>query len=185
MPYDSLEVGYMKRSHALIGLIALVVAACGGGGAATTAAPGTTAGAVTTAAPAETTAAPETTAAATTTAMAEGEALAVSSTDLGDIITDAEGATLYIFKPDEQGDPTCFDDCAANWPPLTTEVSAGAGLDASLLGQADRGDGTMQVTYNGWPLYYFAADAAPGDINGQGVGDIWWVIGPDGEPITG
>ena len=175
----------MKRSQVLIALIALIVAACGGGGAATTAAPVTTDEAATTAAT-ETTSAPETTAGATTTAaMAEGEALAVASTDLGDIITDPEGNTLYIFTPDEQGDPTCFDDCAANWPPLTTEFSAGEGLDASLLGLADRGDGTMQVTYNGWPLYYFAADSAPGDTNGQGVGDIWWVIGPDGEPITG
>jgi predicted lipoprotein with Yx(FWY)xxD motif len=117
--------------------------------------------------------------------MAEGETLLVASTDLGEIITDPEGNTLYIFTPDEQGDPTCFDDCATNWPPLTTEFAAGEGLEASLLGLADRGDGTMQVTYNGWPLYYFAADSAPGDINGQGVGDIWWVIGPDGEPITG
>ena len=174
----------MKTNRALIALIVLIVAACGGGGAVTTAAPATTAGAVTTAA-AETTSAPATTASATTMAAGEGDALAVASTDLGDIITDAEGATLYIFTPDEQGDPTCFDDCAANWPPLTTEVAAGEGLDASLLDTADRGDGTMQVTYNGWPLYYFAADAAPGDINGQGVGDIWWVIGPDGEPITG
>ena len=135
----------MKTNRVLIALIVLVVAACGGGGAATTAAPVTTAGDVTTAAP-ETTSAPATTASATTMAAAEGEALAVSSTDLGDIITDAEGATLYIFTPDEQGDPTCFDDCAANWPPLTAEVAAGEGLDASLLGTADRGDGTMQVT---------------------------------------
>ena len=178
----------MKRNQIVIAVIALVIAACGGGDAGTTAAPAATAtteGAVTTAAP-ETTAAPATTAGAmTTAAMVEGDALLVASTDLGEIITDPEGATLYIFTPDEQGDPTCFDDCAANWPPLTTEFAAGEGLDASLLGLADRGDGTMQVTYNGWPLYYFAADSAPGDINGQGVGDIWWVIGPDGEPITG
>jgi predicted lipoprotein with Yx(FWY)xxD motif len=178
----------MKRTQIVIAVIALVIAACGGGDAATTAAPAATAtteGAVTTAGP-ETTAAPATTAGATTTeAMVEGEALLVASTDLGEIITDPEGATLYIFTPDEQGDPTCFDDCAANWPPLTTELAAGEGLDTSLLALADRGDGTMQVTYNGWPLYYFAADAAPGDINGQGIGDIWWVIGPDGEPITG
>ncbi|MGH8958188.1 MAG: COG4315 family predicted lipoprotein, partial [Acidimicrobiia bacterium] len=143
----------MKRNQVLIVVIALVIAACGGGGAATTDAPAATVTTdeATTAAP-ETTAASATTAGATTTAaMAEGDALAVASTDLGDIITDPEGATLYIFTPDEQGDPTCFDDCAANWPPLTTELAAGEGLDASLLGLADRGDGTMQVTYNGWP----------------------------------
>ncbi|MGH8926341.1 MAG: COG4315 family predicted lipoprotein, partial [Acidimicrobiia bacterium] len=162
---------------------ALVIAACGGGEAATTA---STAGTATTEAPA-TTAAPETTAGATTTtvAAAAGAELVLASTDLGEIITDPEGRTLYLFMPDEQGDPTCYDTCAGNWPALTAEVSAGAGLDAALMGTATRTNGGVQVTYNGWPLYYFAGDSAPGDINGQGVGEIWWVVGADGEAITG
>jgi predicted lipoprotein with Yx(FWY)xxD motif len=56
-------------------------------------------------------------------------------------------------------------------------------LNASLLGTSPRTDGAEQVTYNGWPLYYFANDAAPGDTNGQGVNDVWYVIAPSGEVI--
>ena len=57
------------------------------------------------------------------------------------------------------------------------------GVDEALLGTASRTDGSSQVTYNGWPLYYFAADSAPGDINGQGVNDVWWVVDPSGDAI--
>lgn len=111
------------------------------------------------------------------------QTLALASSDLGDIVTDAEGFSLYVFQPDEQGDSTCYDSCAASWPPLVGAVSAGDGIDAALIGSSERTDGSLQVTYNGWPLYYFAADAAPGDTNGQLVGDVWFVIGPDGNPI--
>ena len=63
------------------------------------------------------------------------------------------------------------------------DISVGEGVDASLLGSSERTDGSLQATYNGWPLYHFAADDAPGDTNGQLVGDVWFVIGPDGTPI--
>lgn len=111
--------------------------------------------------------------------------LAVTSTSAGDVITDANGATLYMFDPDEGGTPTCSDSCAINWPPLIVDEapSAGAGADAALIGTAERADGTTQATYGGWPLYYFVQDAAAGDVNGQGVGGNWWVVGPDGQPI--
>ena len=115
--------------------------------------------------------------------MATEAEVMVATSDLGDILTDADGITLYLFMPDAQGDPTCYDECADTWPAFTGTVSAGAGLDASLLGTVVRTDGGEQVTYNGWPLYYFANDAAAGDTNGQGLNDIWWVVGPDGEPI--
>lgn len=114
---------------------------------------------------------------------ASEQSLAVASSDLGDIVTDAEGFTLYVFEPDAQGESTCYDACAENWPPLEGEVSAGDGIDSSLVGSAERTDGSLQVTYDGWPLYYFAADEAPGDVNGQLVGDVWFVIAPDGTPI--
>lgn len=109
--------------------------------------------------------------------------LAVASSDLGDIVTDADGFTLYVFEPDQQGDSTCYDTCEDNWPPLVGDVSAGDGIDGALIGSSERTDGSLQVTYDGWPLYYFAADTAPGDTNGQLVGDVWFVIGPDGTPI--
>ena len=55
---------------------------------------------------------------------------------------------------------------------------AGDGVDASLLGTTTRKDGTTQVTYNGWPLYYYVKDQKPGDVTGQDVGDVWYVLSP-------
>lgn len=111
--------------------------------------------------------------------------VAVGSTDLGDVLVDDEGMTLYMFDPDEQGPSTCYEDCATNWPPLTVDgdPAAGEGVDEALLGTTERDDGSMQVTYDDWPLYHFAGDSASGETNGQGIQDVWWVIGPDGTPM--
>ena len=112
--------------------------------------------------------------------------LEVADSDLGEILVDADGLTAYAFFQDEQGgDSTCYDECEAAWPPITVdgEPVAGDGVDASLLGTVEREDGSTQVTYDGWPLYLFASDAAPGDVNGQGVSNVWYVVGPDGTPI--
>lgn len=129
-----------------------------------------------------TTTAPEPT--TTTAAPAEtGPALAGAESALGEIVVDDGGNTLYVFIPDDGGDSTCYDDCAEAWPPLEGAAQASGSLDASLLGTISRTDGAEQVTYNGWPLYYFANDAAPGDTNGQGVNDVWYVIAPSGEVI--
>lgn len=108
-----------------------------------------------------------------------------SSSDLGTIVADAEGMTLYFFLSDTSSESTCYDQCAENWPALTTqgEPQAGSGIDASLLGTTTRTDGTVQVTYNGKPLYYFAGDENPGDTKGQGIGDVWFVASAAGEPI--
>jgi predicted lipoprotein with Yx(FWY)xxD motif len=104
---------------------------------------------------------------------------------LGTILTDSDGNTLYVFLADSNGDSTCYDDCAENWPALEArgELEAGDGVDASLLGTTERTDGTLQVTYAGQPLYFFAGDQQPGDTNGQGVGDVWFVVAPDGTPV--
>lgn len=112
-------------------------------------------------------------------------AVEVASSDLGDILVDAEGKTLYLFLNDTDGESTCYDDCEANWPPLVAEGDpvAGDGADASKLGTTERTDGTMQVTYDGRPLYSFAADEAAGDLNGQGIGEVWFVVAPDGSAI--
>lgn len=110
--------------------------------------------------------------------------LTTASSELGTILVDDEGRTLYMFDNDTGGESTCYDDCASTWPPVTGTAAAGDGVDASLIGTTMRTDGTVQVTYNGLPLYLFAGDSAAGDVNGQGVNDIWWVVGPDGESIT-
>lgn len=114
----------------------------------------------------------------------DGAVLATAETDLGTVLVDGEGMTLYLFDNDADSESACYDSCAATWPPLTGEVSAGDGVDASLIGTTERTDGTTQVTYDGNPLYYYAADSAPGDTTGQAVGGVWWVVGPDGSRIT-
>jgi predicted lipoprotein with Yx(FWY)xxD motif len=125
----------------------------------------------------------------TTTAAQEsggGTEVKVADTDLGSVLVDAEGKTLYVFDNDQGSTSSCEGGCATTWPPVATEgdPSAGDGVDASLLGTTDRSDGTKQVTYDGHPLYTYNADTAAGDTNGQGVGGIWWVIGADGQKIT-
>lgn len=104
---------------------------------------------------------------------------------LGSLLVDSSGMTLYIFLKDGPNTSQCYDACAQNWPPLLVQGSpvAGDGVNDSLLGAARRSDGATQVTYNGWPLYHFAADQQPGDANGQGVQDIWYVISPAGERV--
>lgn len=108
--------------------------------------------------------------------------VSVADSDLGMILTDGDGNTLYLLTADEQGAPTCYDDCETNWPVLEGPVEAGDGVDGALLGQTEREDGAVQATYNDWPLYYFAGDAQAGDVNGQGVGDVWYVLDESGEP---
>lgn len=105
--------------------------------------------------------------------------------ELGIFLVDASGMTLYLFTKDTDGESVCYDDCASAWPPLLTagEPVAGEGVDATLLGTTERTDGTTQVTYGGWPLYYWVKDAAPGDTTGQDVGEVWYVVSPAGEAV--
>lgn len=122
-----------------------------------------------------------------TTTTASGDAaglVELVDSDLGRILA-SDGRTLYTYAPDNGGASTCYDDCATNWPPLLAEsdVTAGDGLDAGRFGTAARDDGGEQVTVDGWPLYFFSGDAAAGDVNGQGVGDVWYAVGPDGTAI--
>jgi predicted lipoprotein with Yx(FWY)xxD motif len=109
------------------------------------------------------------------------------SADFGPILVDSAGMSLYLFTKDTQdsGTSTCTGDCLAKWPALLTDGDpvAGEGVDETLLGTITRDDGTTQVTYNGWPLYYYAEDTAAGDTTGQGVGDVWFLVTPAGEAV--
>src|SRR5690554_5808388 len=100
-------------------------------------------------------------------------------------LVDSEGMTLYLFLNDTEGASTCYDDCQINWPPLLQdgELIAGEGLDQELLGIMDRPAGETHVTYGGWPLYYYVGDMEPGDTNGQGLGDVWFVVDAEGNQM--
>lgn len=111
--------------------------------------------------------------------------VAVAETDLGEVLVDGDGFTLYLFTNDSEGSSACTGGCASTWPPLTVdgEPSAGDGVDASLLGTITRDDGSTQVAYNGHPLYTYAPDEAPGDTTGQGVGGVWFALTPAGDAV--
>jgi predicted lipoprotein with Yx(FWY)xxD motif len=120
------------------------------------------------------------------TAMAEtAAALAVANDDdHGEFLVDGDGLALYLFTSDSPDTTTCYDACEGKWPPLltdTADVTAGTGIDASLIGTIERKDGTTQVTYNHWPLYYYADDEEPGETDGQGVQDVWFLVSPAGD----
>jgi len=114
------------------------------------------------------------------------ETLQAATTSLGDVLVDADGRTLYVFTKDAGGKSNCTGQCAQTWPPLTATgaPTAGEGADATKLGTITRDDGSAQVTYAGSPLYLYAPDTSPGDTKGQGVGGVWFVVSPDGKPVT-
>jgi predicted lipoprotein with Yx(FWY)xxD motif len=107
--------------------------------------------------------------------------------DAGTVLVDSKGFTLYYFEKDKKGgSSTCYGACAGGWPPLTTEGAPKgmSGVQASKLGTTKRSDGTMQVTYAGWPLYTYVADTKPGEDNGTDVkafGASWYPLHPNGE----
>jgi predicted lipoprotein with Yx(FWY)xxD motif len=132
-------------------------------------------------------AATTTTAGSKSTTTAGGSSAAVvkfTSSAFGDILTDTDGKTLYVFMKDTGTTSACETGCIEAWPPLTvTGTPSGDGVEADDLGTTTRTDGTTQVTFYGHPVYYYAADSAPGDTNGQGVGGIWFVVDKDGNAV--
>jgi predicted lipoprotein with Yx(FWY)xxD motif len=146
------------------GLAALVaLAGCGGGSGANTAtaSPSTSGGGM------------------ATIAMAKNP-------QLGPILTDANGNTVYAFAADSKGISNCSGSCASIWPPVTTSGKpiAGSGLPSSKLGTTKRSDGSTQVTYGNRPLYTYTADSSPGDVAGNGInefGGLWYAVQPNGQ----
>ncbi len=103
---------------------------------------------------------------------------------LGDYLTDEDGQSLYIFVKDTSTTSACNGACAALWVPLIGSATGGSGVTGSMVGQITRQDGSMQVSYNGHPLYFFSKDVNQEDLKGQGYGSgKWWVISPTGDPI--
>ncbi len=112
---------------------------------------------------------------------------------LGPVLVDGQGIALYLYQTDRQGTPSrCYGICSVQWPPdtLPTGVArpvAGPGVEPRLLGTAPRTDGTTQITYNGWPLYFWPPDRTPGTATGQGLtnaGGLWYVLDPAGNAVV-
>ena len=124
---------------------------------------------------------------ATPTAVPAAASLTIGSTasaTMGDYLTGQNGMTLYILKTDKPDSSTCSGSCATNWPPLTvpsatTAITGPASADKGFA-TISRADGTIQVTYNHMPLYYFAGDSSAGNTNGQGKNNVWFVA-----PVSG
>ena len=111
----------------------------------------------------------------------------VAASKFGNILTDSRGFALYKFDRDQGGISVCYEvnDCAVKWPARLTAGApkADAGANSTMLDTAPRKDGAVQVRYNKIPLYFYYLDKAPGDVLGQSVGGIWWLVGADGQPI--
>jgi predicted lipoprotein with Yx(FWY)xxD motif len=115
--------------------------------------------------------------------------IVVKESPFGRVLFDANGQAIYVFEIDGTNSSNCTsEDCVEAWPPVLTEKqpSAGDGADARLLGTIRRGDGSLQVTYNDRPLYFYEHEA-PGEIKCHNVelhGGLWWVVTPRGEPVA-
>jgi predicted lipoprotein with Yx(FWY)xxD motif len=142
----------------MVPLVCATAAACGGGGSASRNAAG------------------------------GGISITTGHSSFGPIVTGANGRAVYLFEKDAGTTSSCYGACAAAWPPVLTTGApvAATGVTAGLLGTVRRSDGTMQVTYAGHPLYYFAGDSAAGDVSGEGsdsFGAGWDLLTPAGKKI--
>jgi predicted lipoprotein with Yx(FWY)xxD motif len=108
--------------------------------------------------------------------------------NLGTVVTDQDGRTLYLFTNDSR-DPSsssCSGACAQKWPPAVVgqDKVRVSGIDTALLGTTTRPDGSKQITLNGSPLYRFSGDAKAGDANGENVGGTWFAVTARGDKAT-
>lgn len=108
----------------------------------------------------------------------------------GAVLVNSSGHTLYVFAPDKAKKVTCVSACATIWPPAKlssgTKASGSGQVKSSLLGSDPNPSGGRVVTYNGWPLYTYVTDTAPGVVHGEGLnssGGLWYVISPSGTVI--
>lgn len=176
----------LETASACIAALALVAAGCEGAG-------NETGGEA--AESAADTAAVDTAAADTTTAYTDtvsDVALGVDTLEgAGPYLTDSRERALYLFTPDTAGASTCYEKCASMWPPLTASegsVKSAGPVKSGLIGYVPRDDGETQVTYGGWPLYYYARDRGSAVASGQdvhGFGGEWYLVTPAGAELQG
>lgn len=167
-----------RRTTVLLGVVALVAACSTQGGGGTTTNPPATQSPGPSAPPSMAPSSP-----APSSPAADGLTLELADDpELGSYVTGEDGKALYVFLPDEGDKSKCNGECATNWPPLTGDVAAGDGVTGEI-GAITRDDGTTQVTLGGAPLYYFIGDVAAGEVNGQGLQDVWYLASAEGTPV--
>jgi predicted lipoprotein with Yx(FWY)xxD motif len=115
--------------------------------------------------------------------------LSLRKTNLGPILVNPRGRTLYLFARDKNGKSTCSGSCATFWPPLLSrgKPTAGRGVNSALLGRTRRSNGSWQVTYNKHPLYTYSLDARAGQTKGEGnslFGAKWWAVSAKGRAVV-
>lgn len=114
--------------------------------------------------------------------------VSLHKTDLGKVLANSKGRTLYMFLKDRNGKSACSGTCAQYWPPLVAQAkpTAGAGVKAAWLATVGRADGRMQVTYRRHPLYAFALDKRAGQTSGEGLADFggkWYAVSAAGSAV--
>jgi predicted lipoprotein with Yx(FWY)xxD motif len=124
------------------------------------------------------------------TANGKSATVGVANENLGKILVDSQGRTLYLFQRDSGLTSTCTGACATVWPPLRAKgkTTVGSGASGSLLATTTRPDGATQITYNGHPLYLYSGDQKPGDTKGEGLtafGGSWFALTPAGAQVSG
>jgi predicted lipoprotein with Yx(FWY)xxD motif len=117
----------------------------------------------------------------------EPAALKVADSSLGQIVVNADGSTVYYLTSDTAGSgvSTCAGACLEAWPAVHGDADVTVEGVTAEVGSITGTDGQPQLTLNGMPIYLWIHDLAPGDVTGQGVGNVWWVVGPDGTMILG
>ena len=118
---------------------------------------------------------------------AAGTEIKVADSQYGPILFDSSNQAIYLFDKENLATSQCYGACAEAWPPVLTkgEPRAGDGVDTKLLDTTERDDGSVHVTYNGHPLYYYVDDPA-GEVlchNVEEFGGLWLVVEPGGEAV--
>ena len=113
--------------------------------------------------------------------------VSVGTTDVGKALVDPQGKTLYVFARDSVGHSACDAECLPYWPPVPgADAPHGSASMVAKFGTLERSGGVRQLTVNGYPVYTYVGDSAPGQANGQGTnlsGGLWWVVSPSGSWI--
>jgi len=126
--------------------------------------------------------------ASSASAAADAPVLTTTTDPLGTYLVDGTGRSVYMYDADPEGGSECYQGCTSAWPPLPGTATAGSGVDSKDLTSSTRTDGVLQAVYDQHSLYYYSQDTAAGETKGQGFvltgGGIFYLLGPDGTPIT-